>query len=150
MFITKTLIRQLNWVKKRKKVWCPVMWWSYKYWKWNILFLYRTFLLLNAYLWVVWSRINNFFSYQHIHNFITHLASCLDLKLYIYTRSICFTVDIPMCLSHARTHWHRMENAHSAGLRCHRPHCSTGAGTLGVWQAEKGRREESKKYCCFI
>lgn len=34
-----------------------------------------------------------------------------------------------------------MENAHSAGLRWHRPRCSTGAGTLGVWQAEKGRQK---------
>lgn len=79
-----------------------------------------------------------------------HPLGILPRSQVIYTRFICFTVDIPMCLSHARTHWHRMENAHSAGLRWHRPRCSTGAGTLGVWQAEKGRREEGKKYCCFI
>ena len=57
----------------------------------------------------------------------------------IFTLSICFTVNSLTSHTHTDTEW----KALSAGLRCHGPHCSTGGGTLGVHQANKGRRERT-------
>ncbi len=52
-----------------------------------------------------------------------------------FTLSICLTVS--GLITHTHANCRCMESSHSAGLRCHGPHCSTGGGTLGVWHTQK-------------